>query len=475
MTFIPQVVPTLRPYQTDAIDKLREAMLQGAKKPLLVMPTGAGKTVTFAEVARRSLGRNRRVLVLAHRQELIRQAGNKLAAVGVPYGIVMPGEPRTDHAVQVASIQTMINRLDEHQPFGLIIVDEAHHSTATTYKTVLEKWPDAFVLGVTATPERLDGKGLGDIFDAMVLGPSVKDLIKLGALCSFTAYSGTEADLSNVKTVMGDYNQKQLKKAVAKATLVGDMVETYAKYANNLSTLAYGVSIEHAEMIAEEFNDAGIPAAAVSGKTHKDVRARALRDLQSGAIKVLASCEVFGEGIDLPNVSAVILARPTQSLTIHLQQIGRGLRPAQGKHQLIILDHAGNCRRHGLPNREHGWSLEGREKKAAPEMEQKEDGSLGEAKPREVVTVAGNLEKLNSEAPPSNARPAHATDAEWNTRLVVARRLNVPPNASEENLRMIGAMRGYKAGWAWHAHRKLAGIEPLDDPSRPFVRTYSRL
>lgn len=496
LTFKPREVPTLRPYQSQAVDDLRAAMRAGSRRPLLTMPTGAGKAVVLAEVARMATARGQRTLVLAHRKELIQQLSEKVLAVGVDHGIILPGEEDRGHLpVQVGSVQTMGRRLHRYGDFGMIIIDEAHHSTATTYRAIINHWPNAFLLGLTATPERLDGKGLDEIYDHLVCGPTMKQLIKLGALCPYEAFSGKEADLSGVRTQMGDYNQKQLGGAVSKATIVGDIVKSWTKHAAGLQTMAFGVTVEHAEMIAYSFTKAGIAAAALSGESHKDERREVMSAFKAGRIQVLASCELFGEGIDVPAVGAVILGRPTQSLAIYLQQVGRGLRPAPGKQKLVILDHAGNCRRHGLPDKRRLWTLEGRDiqtkmtERFCAACNDKVEVARGEQKcpdcgtpfpvtkkeegnKRQIEVVGGDLELLLDDAPDTGPgfswdRPKDMSDEGWLTAMRVARFKKVPPICSLSFLEEMARQRGFKAGWAWHTHRQLKGIVPFDPSWRP--------
>ncbi|MGD0107541.1 MAG: DEAD/DEAH box helicase [Rhodopila sp.] len=354
--------PVLRPYQAAALDLLRDAYRQGARAPLFVLPTAGGKTIVFAAIAAAAVAKGRRVLVLAHRRELIRQASAKLTAAGVPHGVIAPGFPLTADPVQVASVQTLTRR--QVPMFHFAVIDEAHHAVSATYRRILAALEAAKLLGVTATPERLDGKGLGikagGVFDQLVAGPSVAELTKLGFLAPARCFASPPPDLTGVRTVQGDYARDGLAKVMDVADITGDAVEHYARLAPGKPAIAFCVSIAHAERVATAFREAGWRAQSLSGLTPVRERDAALLGLGTGAVQVVTSCELISEGLDVPSVGAVILLRPTQSLAMYLQQVGRGMRPAPDKAALIVLDHCGNIPRHGLPDDAHAWSLSGR-------------------------------------------------------------------------------------------------------------------
>jgi superfamily II DNA or RNA helicase len=356
----------LRPYQAEAIERLRNAYRQGARKPLLVLPTGGGKTIVFSHIAAAAVAKGRSVLVLVHRRELLRQASEKLAAAGVAHGIIAPGYEATADPVQVASVQTLARRLQglRKTPPQLIIIDEAHHAVAGQWRAVLAAFPNAQVLGVTASPVRADGAGLGAIvggvFDALVLGPTVAELTAMRFLVPPRIFAPIEApDLSGIRLRGGDYDPKQLAAAPEIARLVGDAVEHYARHAPGLPMIVFCVDVQHAEATAEAFRAAGWRAAAVSGKTPIAERDRAIGGLGTGDTQVLTNCDLLGEGLDVPAVAAVALLRPTKSLALYLQQVGRGLRIADGKDALVVFDHAGNSILHGPPDAPRRWSLDG--------------------------------------------------------------------------------------------------------------------
>ena len=361
----------LRDYQARATDEIRDAYRAGKRAPLLVSPTGSGKTVVFGYVAENAAAKSKRALILAHRRELIRQASRKLSEAGVAHGIIAPGFTPNRELVQVASVQTLARRLDELPLFDLIIIDEAHHAVAGQWDRVIQAQPKARLLGVTATPERLDGRGLGVVaggcFDHLVLGPAVADLIDDGYLTSARVYAPANApDLSGVRTKGGDFAADQLEERMNVATITGDVLAHWNKLAPGLPTIAFCISVRHAEDVAATFRAAGIRAVCGHGGLPSAERDAAIAGLGTGAVQVLATCDLVSEGLDVPSVGAVILLRPTKSVGLFLQQVGRGLRPAAGKQHLVVLDHAGNTAIHGLPDDPREWSLDGRKKAVAP-------------------------------------------------------------------------------------------------------------
>jgi superfamily II DNA or RNA helicase len=350
----------LRDYQQQAISDLRSAMQQGARAPLLCLPTGGGKTVILATIATQAAARGRHVLILVHRRELIHQTSSKLAWVGLDHGIIAAGIPPSDHAVQIASVQTLARRLSRlnWQP-TLIIIDEAHHATAGQWARILDHWPDAYRLGVTATPCRLDGCGLRGTFDTMVLGPSVADLIFTGYLSPARIYAPpVVADLQGIRSRGGDYANDQAAAAMDRPTVTGDAISHYQRLAAGQQAIAFCCNVNHAVSVCDAFKTAGIGAELLLGNTPD--REQVVADFAAHRIRVLVTVDVVSEGFDVPAASCAILLRPTQSLGLYLQQVGRVLRPAPGKEHAVILDHVGNVTRHGFPDDPRDWSLDDR-------------------------------------------------------------------------------------------------------------------
>jgi superfamily II DNA or RNA helicase len=350
----------LRSYQDRAIDDLRSAYQSGAHAPLLVLPTGGGKTCIIAAISANAAARGRHVLILVHRRELIHQTSSKLAWVGLEHGIIAAGISPSDHAVHIASVQTLARRLSrlDWQP-TLIIIDEAHHAIAGQWARILDHWPDAYRLGVTATPCRLDGCGLRGTFDTMVLGPSVADLIFTGYLSPARIYAPpVVADLQGIRSRGGDYANDQAAAAMDRPTVTGDAIAHYQRLAAGQQAIAFCCNVAHAVSVCDAFKTAGISAELLLGNT--PYREQVVAAFAAHRIRVLVTVDVVSEGFDVPAASCAILLRPTQSLGLYLQQVGRVLRPAPGKEHAVILDHVGNVNRHGFPDDPRDWSLDDR-------------------------------------------------------------------------------------------------------------------
>jgi DNA repair protein RadD len=410
--------PIPRPYQTQAICGLRRAMAE-FRRVLLVLPTGAGKTFIAATVGAGAYAKGKRLVFLVHRVELVEQASRAFTEAGIPHGKITAGCELTDEPVQIASVQTLVRRLDKIPAPDLVFLDEAHHAVAGTWRTILDLWPAARVIGLTATPERLDGRGLGDVFEHMIIGPSTADLIEQGYLCRYRAFAPAGPDLSKVRAAMGEFHQGDLSAAMCKPTVIGDILDTYQRHGGGKQAIMFATSPSHSRALVESFNAAGISAEHVDGETASVTRKQAVAAFSRGEIRVLSNCDLFGEGFDVPAAEVVILARPTQSLGLHLQQIGRVLRPAAGKANAVIFDHAGNLARHGLPDDIREWSLDAVKRKSRsgsagpavrtcpacfcchrPAAECPECGHSYAPKSRKIEFRAGDLVEIPSGAPP---------------------------------------------------------------------------
>ena len=346
----------LRDYQTDGIDSIRQAYRQGFKCPLYVLPTGGGKTVLFSHMAKVAASRSYRVGVLMHRRELVYQTVEKLDG---DCGVVMGGEPQNlSLPIQVLSVQTMVRRLDFHNNYDFLIIDEAHHAKASTYLKALEANAKARVLGVTATPCRGDGQGLGDLFDNLILGPSVDELTDGGYLSPLETWSPPGLSTEGIHSRGGDFIRSELESAPDRARITGCAVDHYRRQAHKQPAIVYGVSVQDVKNIASRFVAGGYVALPVYGSMPVEERKAAFAGLRNGTVDQLISCDLVSEGVDIPRVVCGIMLRPTESEGLYLQMIGRILRIFPGKEIAKLFDHAGNVGRHGLYNRDRQWSLD---------------------------------------------------------------------------------------------------------------------
>lgn len=373
----------LRDYQELAVGEIR-IQFRGGKTPVLfVLPTGGGKTYTFSYIASSASGKSNTVCIIVHRKELLLQASASLANLGIDHGLISPDFTPKPHAlVQVASVDTLLQRLKKRAfKFDLLIFDEAHHVVAgNKWGRVYEQLGKPLMLGVTATPVRTDGKGLGEhaggVFKALVLGPSVVELIRRGMLINPQVYaSPVVPELDDLKVNKeGDYNLQDLAARVDKPRITGSAVEHYTKICPGSRAIVFCTSIEHAKHVAAEFNAAGYRFDLLVGAPHmSDAERTAVnKRLRRGEIHGACTVDLVSEGYDLPDLECCIMLRPTQSEALFLQQVGRVMRPSAGKTVCYLLDHVGNVgtliygefkRKHGLPNEEREWTLDGRKKK----------------------------------------------------------------------------------------------------------------
>lgn len=357
----------LRDYQSQIIDSARRA-LSRVKRVLIQAPTGAGKTALATFMASQTAQKGGGVWFICHRAELVLQTSLTFRKFGMGHAFIAAGYPMNlGELVQVCSIDTLKGRLAMLTPPKLAIIDEAHHANAAGWAAVIQ-WlvsGGAFVIGLSATPRRLDGQGLGDHFDEMVLGPAVGWLIQHGHLSPYEAFIPDIPDMKGVRKHMGDYSKKETAEKQDTPKLTGNIITHWRKHAEGLRTVGFGVNVAHSQHLAESFRMAGIPAAHLDGGTDKGERKRIIQQYASGDIRVLFNVSLFGEGFDLSaiaqtdvTIDSVIDAAPTQSLSLAMQRWGRALRPAPGK-TAILLDHAGNMMRHGFPDDDREWTLDG--------------------------------------------------------------------------------------------------------------------
>jgi DNA repair protein RadD len=348
----------LRPYQLDAIESARQEIRGGAKKVLLIMPTGGGKTVVFSHVVQSAVSKGSRALVIAHRRELVDQASKKLNAFGVQHGIIQAGFPRALHRpVQVASIQTLMRNPGQLTRVDLLVVDECHHITTTNgYAELLKLFPNALVLGVTATPWRLDGRGLADVFESHVVACTPRELRDEGFLVPVGGWEYEGIDTSTARVKGGDFVASDMQASASSKRVVGDVVSEYLLHANGARAVLFALNVEHSKLMVEAFRAAGVAAEHVDGEMGTAERDAVLARLRSGVTRVVCNCNVLTEGFDCPELECCILARPTLSTALFLQMVGRVLRPSPGKAIARIHDHAGCLAAHGHPYADRDYS-----------------------------------------------------------------------------------------------------------------------
>jgi len=364
----------LRPYQSQTIDDLRAA-LGRSRSALCVAPTGSGKTVLAAYMLGTARTKGRSAWFIAHRDFLLDQTAATFDSVGIPYGFIAAGRPyNAAHHVQIISIGTASRRLDRLTPPDIIVWDEAHHIAAAGYRKIYQWAFRSRHVGLSATPARLDGKGLDEFFDELVSGPSVSQLMAAGYLSQYRAFAPSAPNLSGVHVIAGDYNRGELGTVMDDGQIIGDMVRHYRERADGKRAIFFGVGIEHSKHIANTFSGSGIPCCHIDGDSSREERRDAAWKLASGELRIISNVDIASEGFDLSAqagvecpVECVGLARPTKSLSLHLQQIGRSLRPKE--HPAIILDFAGNLLRHGLPDDARAWSLKGIDRRRAASRE----------------------------------------------------------------------------------------------------------
>ena len=435
-------------------------MRAGHKRVLIQAATGAGKTVLIAQMLAQASAKGSRSWFVVHRTELLEQSVETfILSAGIHTGIIAAGFSETPLApVQVCAVQSLARRQARFAPPDLLVFDEAHHQAAVSWAKVAASFPAAYQIGLTATPQRLDRRGLKAYFDDLLCGPSTADLIRDGYLAPYTLFAPTVAGpaLDGVGTVAGDYNKKALRIAMDNSTIVGDAVQYYHEHSPTARALVFMWSVESSEQIAQRFREAGIPAEHIDGETSRVERQARMARFRAGETRVICNVDLFGEGLDVPAVDAVFLCRPTQSLGLYLQQVGRGLRMSPGKTAVKIFDHAGNWTRHGLPDAARVWTLEDTPKKKKVEPTGRRClkchavsragaemcavcGTPFEVKPRQVQKVSGTL-------------------AEWRAMSYTPTRADATarheyPRGSLAYWRAEAKRGGYKPGWAYIRHR----------------------
>lgn len=385
----------LRPYQSDLIARTYQSYQAGNPNVLAVLPTGGGKSVIVSQIILDGHQQGLTECVIAHRNELVGQMSMHVARRGIPHQVIasksavaqITAEHRRefgrsfvnpDARCSVVSVDTLIARADALRGWAQQVnrwtIDEAHHVLKQNkWGKAVTMFTNAYGLGVTATPSRADGNGLGahheGVFDDMILGPTMRDLIEMGALCDYEiAIPDSDFEIDDESLApSGDWSTKRMREASKRSHIVGDVVLEYQRRAPGKRAICFATDVETSGEMAQRFNDAGISAASVSAKTPADVRNDYIRRFRDGRITVLVNVDLFGEGFDVPAVEVVIMARPTASLAVYLQQFGRAMRPLEGKSHGLVIDHVSNWKRHSFPDKPHIWTLDRRDKRSKRE------------------------------------------------------------------------------------------------------------
>ena len=382
----------LYPFQQAVFNELLVDLLN-KKNSLVQLPTGSGKTHLAAYLAKVA---DNTVWFICHRRELIEQAARVFEECGVSFGIVSAGGATDpDARVQICSVGSLPRLKWELRRPEIIIVDECHHLAARTWHKIAIEFDDAVLVGLTATPYRLDGAALDLYFSRIIAGPTVRELIEQGFLSDYDYYAPSRPDLAAVKINRGgEYDRDQIETVMRNDVIVGDVIDHYQRLANGRKAIVYAVSVDASINIAARFNAAGVPAAHIDGATPEQDRRLALSALASGEIKILSNVELFTEGLDAPDIGAVILMRPTRSLGLARQMIGRGMRASHEK--LVILDHVNLFAEFGTPDYEFEWRLDGKPPKWFGEGHKRgaTAGRVLDGGAREIEYVPGFLDRI---------------------------------------------------------------------------------
>lgn len=391
---------SLRDYQEEAVQNVLDTFKEH-NRVMLQMPTGTGKTEVFCEIIKRFRNqKNQRVLVLVHRRELVEQIRKRLKEkFYIRCGIIMAGIEQNDNQIQIASIQTISRRDTETWPnpeqVCLIVIDEAHHATSKTYEIILNYYRRNFkikILGVSATPCRLDKTGFKDVFDKLIVSYTINEFVEKNFLAGFKHLATTNYDLSKIKIdqTTQDYDVLQLGNFMSDTTIMSELVESYQKYAENKKCIIFAANVSHSKKIVERFTAEGFSAASIDANTKEDERKKIIESFESGKITILSNYQIFTEGFDCPDIGVVLLARPTKSFPLYLQMVGRAIRPKRDKSAALILDNASLWKTHGLITKDIKWSLDGAAKSIKTiACRNLLTGEVDEKDPKNIVEVEG--------------------------------------------------------------------------------------
>ena len=460
----------LRQYQVDSINDLRKAILKGHKRIVLQLATGGGKTTIASEMIRKANEKGKKCLFLADRIELVEQTSKRLDYEGIDHGIIMGNHERyKPHCInQVCSPQTLARRATPAA--DLVIIDECHVAYGI-HKKMMQAMPNTVFIGLSATPFT---KGLGKLYSNLVVGATTTKLTDEGYLVPVKVFAPSKPDLTKLRTVAGDYDEKELFARVNKPKLVADIVDTWIKRGENRPTIGFAVNVLHSQALCEQFKDRGIRAAHIDSYMPTKLREQLVNDFKDGYIKVLFNVGILDKGFDYPEASCLIMARPTKSLMLYIQQAGRVLRPHPTKEDAIILDHAGNTQAHGFVTDDLPQELDdGTKRKVEPsQKKQEEKGTL-------CTSCAYVKKKYEYKCPCCGFTPKKkdaGIDVEKGDLLEVTRTkiTMVDKQKLYSELLYVEVEKGYKRGFAAQMYRNKFGVWPKglnDIPRIPSLDT----
>lgn len=456
----------LRPYQARAVNELGAGFKARWRRQVLVAPTGSGKTVVAGEMMIRATEKGTSSLFLAPRRELIFQARDRLTDLGLEPGVLMAGEPvERSRPIQVCSIET-VRRRPWVPDASFVVVDECH---LRSFKGVMERFDQPWVAGLTATPWRMNGQGLVEDFDRLVLAANYGELIDEGHILEPRVYAPSSPDLESVSIRGGEFDPRQVERIMRRKKLTGDIVSHWMQHARDRLTVVFASSVAHSQELVQAFSSAGIEAEHLDGSTPYGQRRACLQRLARGETRIVGCCDLLTYGWDCPPVSCAVVARPTASLVMHMQMCGRILRPCEGKDGAVVLDHAGNSLDHGLPTEDRFYDLgqpRARRSKgarnAAPLRTCEECFALSPAhlkaceacgvvfriKPRSTggTGTGGELREFSGSL---------AQRLRWSINQLLAEKAEYLVQQQR-----LAAVKGYKPGWALHRFKLRYGHWP---------------
>lgn len=456
----------LRQYQIDTIQKARDSIAAGNKSIIIQAPCGSGKTCMASAICDGATSKGKKVLFLVHRRELAYQAVERFTDYGLgdEVSLIMAGEESDlSKPIQIASIATYIRRikLKDGLPWfhaaEVIILDEAQVSISPTYLKLMEKYNgNTIKIGLTATPCRGDSRPLGELYEDIVSSISINELTDLKYLVPMRYYSGKEKpDLKNISNVAGDFNKKELNKRMNKVNLIGDIYLNWAKIAGDRSTIIFSSGVKHSKFIRDEFRRHGVAIEHIDSHTPAEERTDVLKRLKNGDIQVITNCQILTEGFDFPAAGAICLCRPTRSYGLFIQMAGRGLRPAPGKQNCILIDHAKNIEMHGFLDESVTWNLSGKDKAWKKKKPRKKEAKIFECSECRAMHTGHTCPQCGHEIA-DWGKKIQTTDDDLE-EIIRGQKKKAPTMQDKRKfygqLQYEQRMRGYAKGWIAHKYR----------------------